>query len=332
MVDDAGDGLVDRGERWIGEPHQFGVVEADHRDVAGDVEATLADRSDRAERHHVAGRDDAGDAGVEQALRAGETAVEREDRLDDPVVEIAGDTGVASGVAETGELALHRRVAGRADQKADAFVARLTQVTVRGDRGGVVVGRHARHRWHAAPVGRHRAIDRDEADAAACDLVVDRVIGADVGVAPRHHDHAGDATFDQRVEVVVLGRADRRGAAQDAQVATRQQARLDGLDELGKDRIVELRHDQPDDAGARRVVQRLGGVAQFRQHPQHTVACGIAHTLLAVHDAADGGLADAGERRDVLEADPHGWDCTRLLQEMEEFLQISCRAARVSVM
>ncbi len=84
-------GWSDGGERRVGEPHQFGVVEADHRNVIGHVEATLADGSDRTERHHVARGHDAGDAGVEEPLRSGETAVEREDRLDDPIIEITID-------------------------------------------------------------------------------------------------------------------------------------------------------------------------------------------------------------------------------------------------
>ena len=148
----------------------------------------------------------------------------------------------------------------------------------------------------------------------------------------RHHDHPSDPMCDQRVEIIVLGGAEPRRTTQDAQIPAREQARFDGLHELGKDRVVQFGHDQSDDADVWARAQRLRCITEFREHVQDTIARRGPDAVLAVHHPADRCIADAGKRRDVLKSDPHAPDCTCRLQEMEESLQFSCSTIVVSVM
>lgn len=139
VVDDSRHGLMHRGQWWVGEPHQLGVVESDDGHVVGDTQAPLACGTDHAEGHHVARRHDARDAVVEQSLGTREPAVEREDRLDDALVEITVDPRGAGRVTEPCEFADHRGVAVRSDDQADALASyAFSRLRFRGRRVGLL--------------------------------------------------------------------------------------------------------------------------------------------------------------------------------------------------
>src|SRR5690606_25304362 len=123
------------------------VVEADHGDVARDAEPALAAGADRAERHQVAGADDAGAAAVEELRGGGLAAFDGEQRVAD---ELAGvDAGQpAHGLPVALDLADHGDEAPGPEGQADAFVVEVGQVSdgeagghavVGGDEGGVDV-------------------------------------------------------------------------------------------------------------------------------------------------------------------------------------------------
>ena len=177
MVDDATDRLVHSGSG--GSVKRISSVSSKPTTdtSAGTARPRSAPHDIAAERHHVARRHDARDAQVEQTLCPGEPAIECEDRLDHPIVEVARRASTVCGIQEARQFALHRGVTGGADQQPDAFVTQLTQVAIRRHGRCVIVGRHARHRKRPGLVRHHRAVDRDQTDAASRDLVVDPVVG-----------------------------------------------------------------------------------------------------------------------------------------------------------
>ena len=92
------------------------------------------------------------------------------------------------------------------------------------------------------------AVHEDDARSFVPEAPVVPVVRAQVGDLARDEDHAVDVSFDQHVHVLRLAERGAGGVAEDRRVAGSGRAVLHRLRESGEDRIVELGHEQPDDA------------------------------------------------------------------------------------
>ena len=188
---------------------------------------------------------DGGRPGVEQRPDRGAAALDREHRVDEQaLVAVGADLG--ERVQEAGELALDDDVARRTADEPDAPVAERRQV-VDGEGGGAaVVAGHARGR-HALGV----AVDEHHRHALGDQLVVRRLVARGVGVTAGDDDDAGDAALDERAEVLELV-DDLRRAPEHARVAGGGETPFERLGERREHRVVELGHDDADEAGLQR--------------------------------------------------------------------------------
>ena len=94
------------------------------------------------------------------------------------------------------------------------------------------------------------AVDQDDRQPALAQARVAVGVGRGVGVLAGDVDDPGDAAVEQHLHVVVLVHPARRLGAQHRRVAVPGQRGLDDLGERREDRVGQLGHDQPDQAGA----------------------------------------------------------------------------------
>lgn len=289
-----------------------GVVEADHGDVVGDVEPALAGRADRAERHHVAGADDGRGAPLDQRARRGLAALQCVEGVLDERLRLGrgGLQPLLHGADEALDLALYGHEALGAEGQPDPPVAERAEVGDRQvHRGAVVGGDEGR----LDLVG--EAVDEDERDALAAQLLIALHIGGGVRVQPGDEDDAGHPAVHQHLGQLVL-----RGAAgclgrEDGRIALAGQRLPDDLGEGREDRVLQLRGDQPDQPGAALPQPHRALVAQHIEGGEHGLAGGGGDTGLPVENPADGGLADTRLCCDIGEPGGHGWDCTVRLSD-----------------
>ena len=218
------------------------------------------------------------------------------------VVEIAIGAGV-KGLASGGEAGAKARLAidlgrgtGETGDIGDALVAERTEIVgeglaagevVRGDRGQVLV--------------LMRAVEQDHGDAGG---------GTAGGQFGRHrdrcHDDAIDLIIHDLADDLIDVHAGLRGEEDQDVVADLLQFGRQAFDHLGVEVVFKVGHHQPDDAafaGFERAGQHVGPIAKL--------GCGGAHLLGRLdadrgagrEDPADGGLADAGESRNLQRCD-----------------------------
>ena len=113
------------------------------------------------------------------------------------------------------------------------------------------------------------AVDHHDRQPAGEQLAVALRVGGGVGVQAGDEDDAADLAVQQHLDVLVLAHAARGLRAQHGRVPLLGQDRLDDLRERGEDRVVQLRHDQPDQAGAALAQAGRPFVPQHVQRGQH---------------------------------------------------------------
>ena len=229
--------LSDGGQRWRREPRLLDVVEADDRDVGGDLQTPLLERAHRAERHVVVAGDEAVElhpALVDQELDGRftrallEVPLANERRID-------GESPFGEDRAVDGIPALGLGVDGRAADEGDPAAAVAGEqvleglphprLLVEGQAGDVRRSeRQAGHRQRRQPraerVDRRwseRVAERAAQDDGAVDAVGVAEVEHEVAVHPlgaRRADHAArDATTASRVSASSPTRAASSSAA-----------------------------------------------------------------------------------------------------------------------
>ncbi len=116
--------------------------------------------------------------------------------------------------------------------------------------------------------------------------------------AAREH-HTRDLLLEQKLHVVRLGHAAGRLRAQDGREAALGQPHAHHLGESGKDRVLELGQDEPDEAGSLAAELRRSLVAEDVECREDRLAGRFGHPGLAVEHAAHRRLADANLARNL---------------------------------
>ena len=147
--------------------------------------------------------------------------------------------------------------------------------------------------------GRREAVDEDDRHPALDQRAVTLVVGLGVGVPARHEDDPGDAVVEQGLDVLVLGDAAGRLGAEHGREPPAGQHVLDDLRERRKDRVLQLGHDQPDQAGTAATQLARALVAEDVERGEDRLPGPVADARLVVEDPADGRLADASLRGDL---------------------------------
>ena len=293
------DRLPHGGQRRVGARHQHAVVEADHRDVAGHVQAEPAGGPDRAQGQHVTGADQRGDAPLDQPGGGQPGTLHREvGPFDGPLRRRAGP---ARDLLDPGQLAARRHVVLRAHHHADPFVP---------ERAKVSVGLLHRHRVVRGDVREaeavHAGVDHHHRHPPVQQLPVVPVLGVGEGVRTAGEDHPGHLVVQQHLDVVTFGHAADRAGAQGGSETALRQRRGHHLGQRREDRVLQLGQHQADQPAA--FAAQLGGtlVAQHVQGREHGRAGRLGHAAAAVEHPADGRLADAGLLRHLGETFGHG--------------------------
>ena len=133
-------------------------------------------------------------------------------------------------------------------------------------------------------------------------VVVVRSVG--LGVLPAREHHSRNLALEQHLDVLGLGHAPGARAENGIEAALRKRAG-DDLGERREDRVLKLRHDEPDHARAPDPQVRRPFVADDVERGEHGRARRVRDPGLAVEDAADGRLAHTGLLRDVGEPPRH---------------------------
>ena len=129
------------------------------------------------------------------------------------------------------------------------------------------------------------AVDRDEGDSARGGVVIGGEVGQEVGVPAGDKDEPADAVLDERREMVELGRRTRRLRADEGDAARARDLLLEMVGKGGKDRVRQLRHDNADRRGARRVFTGWTVVAQLIDRRQDSAARVFGDLADAVENA-----------------------------------------------
>jgi len=253
-------GDVDRRQRRVEPVGERHVVEADHRHVAGAVEAGVGERGVGAERQQVVRRHDSGGRLRRGEQRAGSSgaARDREGLAVGDLLRPDGEAGISHRLDEAAVAQEAGRGRLRPGDVADAGVAEPGQV---GDR-----------RRRPAAVVRH-----DREDAAAVDGAVDEDdgeirrdrVGDDRMAALGRRDHeAVDLARDQRLEPLpLLGRL-AVGRRDEGGVPGRVEHPLDAANDGREQRVLEVGDQHPDGERAPRLqpardrVQRVAHLAR----------------------------------------------------------------------
>lgn len=176
----------------------------------------------------------------------------------------------------------------RAEHEPDALVPQQGQMPPRLlDRDGVV----------ARDAGETEVLDRrvheDDGHLALREQPVVLVPGVRLGELAAREDHAGHLLLEQQFHVVRLGDAAVGLGAQDGGEALLGERTADHVRERGKDRVLQLRQDEPDQARA--LAAQLGRplVAQDVQGREHGLPGGLRDAGLVVEHPADRRLTDA---------------------------------------
>ncbi|CNF63703.1 Uncharacterised protein [Mycobacterium tuberculosis] len=286
-------GAGDRGQRRVAQLRPRDVVHHRDRHVGGDAQVQLAGDQHGRLPEQVPGGEDRGDVGaaLQQPGRGGVGGVAGRAGGDDQVL-LQRDAEVGEGAAE-GALAHPGGGAGGAAEEGDAPVPEPGEVLGEGPHAARVVGEDGRDVRQARqhPVGEHHAGAHPGG-------------GAPVGRLPGgHRDDAVHPLLDEPLhDLGLAGRVAVRGVDDDV-LAEAAGAGQHAGDQLGAERVGDVRDDQPDAAaaaqleapaeGARAVVQLAGG-------GQHALAGGRAHRAAGEH-AGHGGDADARRRGHVLD-------------------------------
>jgi hypothetical protein len=242
------DAVRDDGEGRVEQREPLDVVERDDRDVGAHALAEPVEHGDGAHGHEAVGGEQRGRRLVEleQGVHGGRPA----GGLEVADVDQVG-VGAEAQLGGRGRPRLEPLTPGghalRARDVPDALVAEVDQVLHGGADAGDAVGRHARH----VDAG-DRAVDEHRRHLAG----EQRVDAGRVG-ALRGDDDAVDAARDEGVEVAVLLLAVLVGVAEQGDVAELEQRLLDGVGEVGEERVADVRHEQADRVGAGRA-QRAG--------------------------------------------------------------------------
>jgi hypothetical protein len=186
-------------------------------------------------------------------------------------------------------------------------------------RGGLVRGDERRLDVVQVPVHEHHR------QLALHQCPVARVVGAGVGVQPGDEDDPGDAALEQHFDVLVLGNAGRCLGTQHRRVTALGQGGLDDLCERREDRVGQLRHHQPDQAG-RAAAQPCGALeAEHVECGEHGLPGVLGDAGPAVQYPGDGRLADPGLTGDVGKSGSrHGPYCSRVASSFPQVTARSC--------
>lgn len=149
------------------------------------------------------------------------------------------------------------------------------------------------------------AVHQDDRQPALDERGIALVVGRAVGVQARHEDDPRDAAVEEQLDVLVLGDAPWRLGAQHRREAALSEERLHDLGERREDRVLELRHDQPDQSRPAAQPQRTL-VAQHVQSREHRLTGGRRDAGPVVEHPRHGRLADARMLGDVGTAGPSG--------------------------
>ena len=134
---------------------------------------------------------------------------------------------------------------GRAEQESDPCVAERQEVPHRLLDGDRVVARDA-----GKAEAFDRRVDQDGRQLASRQAGVVVMAGVLLGVEPAGEDDSRDLLLEEQVDVVGLRDPAGRLGAEDRREALLGEGATDDLGERRKDRVLELREDQPDEPGA----------------------------------------------------------------------------------
>jgi hypothetical protein len=130
--------------------------------------------------------------------------------------------------------------------------------------------------------------------------------------------------LEQHPHVVVLVHAAQRLAAQHRRVAVPRQLVLDLLGEHREERVLQLGHDQPDQAGDAFAQPGRPVVAQHVDRGEDQPSGVLVHPGLVVHDATHGADADAGPVRNLGESHLHGATVAIRMPVASDALEKTC--------
>ena len=292
---------VDRGERGRDVLGDRDVVEARQREVAGHVQARLADRTEGADGHRVVGREDGRwPVGEGQQRRGGGVA-----RL---LGEVAADhergVGVEAALGDRAAVArqprLRVRVDGGAADEGDPAMPEAGKVADHRGSALLVVDRHGRVARERAAEEHHREVGRK---------VGPQHVGLDVG---RHHHEPIDAADErpERGDQLVGAVVDRR---QERVVAMGADGALDAADDLRVELTVEVRQQHPDGlggAGGQAPRGAVGDVAEVPGRLHETAARALPHRAARVEHARHGRDRDPRLPSNVAHGDRHDGSAT----------------------
>ena len=128
--------------------------------------------------------------------------------------------------------------------------------------------------------------------------------GVRLGVLAAGEHHAGYLPLEEHLDILRLGGASGSGAQDRVEPPLRERP-ADDLRECREDRVLQLRQHEPDHARASHAQVRRPFVADDVERREHGGTGRVGDARLAVEDAADRCLADAGLLRDVCKISRH---------------------------
>ncbi len=283
-----------RHRRQIGaeREHPIEIVEADDRDVAGNVEPETARGLDRRE---------GGDVGQGEDRRRRVGAMQFEfDRAAQRIEPTAADANPRSrperGLFERATVAVDARgdvvEPDRMGERRNVAMAELDQMAGRRIGAGEAIGGHG--------VEARRGFATVDEDGRRQDDALAR--RAERTVARRHGQQPVDAPRDKRFDAAALGRDVLVRGDEHQIVAAFLRLLLDAVDQCGEENVRDIRHDHADET-ARGAAQRTCGavepVAERGDRFEHRAAAFFAHRAVAVDDIGGGGDRDAGAQSDI---------------------------------
>ena len=289
--------LAQRGQRRVQVLGELDVVEADHGEVARDLEAGLVGGADRAQRGHVGGDHDRGRRLVEREQLAHRVvaAVDVEVAIADVLV-ARGDAEALQLVAVAAQALGARALVEHAADVRDAAVPELVQMAHGRGGAGLVVGHDG---------GRERALEL-EVDADRGDVRAHQPARLGVLLVGAHEHRAVDVVVAAALEVGVRAVAvagPLRGEDQEV-VAGAAGVLLEPAEHLVEERVVDVGVPLPrleedaDDVralGDERARRGGGRVVELLGDPHDPLAGLLAHVGVAVERTRYGADGDAGE-------------------------------------